>query len=84
MGMFDTIHFDCPNCKATIEVQSKGGECLMHNYRFDFVPIESALGITGETVVCQSCVKPFIIVSTSPNRVQMWLIPTPNHPTNWD
>lgn len=42
MGMFDSVWFECPNCKSRIEAQSKGGDCYLNNYTPDKVPYDVA------------------------------------------
>lgn len=38
MGMFDTIHVNCPVCGEEHEFQSKSGECLLRCYSLDNCP----------------------------------------------
>lgn len=39
MGMFDTIHFNCPNCGAANEYQSKIGDCSLRDYSISDAPL---------------------------------------------
>lgn len=38
MGMFDTVFMNCPMCKERLEVQSKGGECILAEYELQDAP----------------------------------------------
>lgn len=42
MGMFDTITFNCPNCREPLEAQSKGGDCILNTYDHTAVPLDVA------------------------------------------
>lgn len=61
MGMFDTVHFTCPNCKEKITEQTKSGKCNLEDYHQSYVPIEAASGLLGLTVRCNNCDKEYII-----------------------
>ena len=51
MGMFDSVFYDCP-CGATVEWQSKAGECCMGAFSPGEVPLAIAGDLHGE---CQQC-----------------------------
>ena len=57
MGMFDRVFLKCPNCKETLEFQSKGGECILNQYTEKNVSWDVALSINGEIVKCPKCSK---------------------------
>jgi len=75
MGMFDTITFLCPQCKESLEVQSKAGDCLLNDFNFKEVPILIAEDIKGEKVYCGNCDLSFKIEldDTIPKTVRMRL-----------
>ena len=35
MGMFDTVHYNCPTCGSANEYQSKMGGCTLTDYYLD-------------------------------------------------
>ena len=55
MGMFDTVKFKCPECGAELELQSKAGECVLHEYHYKAVPPEIAIDLDGRNVLCEHC-----------------------------
>lgn len=38
MGMYDTVHFDCPHCGMDAEIQTKAGPCHLNDYQLADVP----------------------------------------------
>jgi len=40
MGCFDSIWVPCPDCGEESEFQSKGGECLLQNYKLHEAPAD--------------------------------------------
>ena len=57
MGLFDIIFVKCPNCRETLEFQSKGGDCSLTRYTEKNVPWDVILSINGEITKCQKCFK---------------------------
>lgn len=59
MGVFDSIYFDCPGCKDSIEVQSKAAENgpSMRTFSSNEVPKAIAVDIDEDTVICESCAR---------------------------
>jgi len=57
MGMFDKILIKCPNCKETLEFQSKGGECVLDKFTWKNVPWDVILPVSGEIIKCPKCLK---------------------------
>ena len=55
--MFDKIFLKCPNCKGTLEFQSKGGECMLDEYEEGNVSWDVILPVNGEIVRCLKCLK---------------------------
>ena len=53
MGCYDAIQFNCLDCGAVIEAQSKGGRCMMDVFPCDAVPIEVAGMPIGDVVKCK-------------------------------
>lgn len=39
MGMFDTLHFECPECRETTSYQSKLGERSLRDYNLNDAPL---------------------------------------------
>lgn len=60
MGLFDTVHVSCPNCKGSIDIQTKSGECSLSDYTVDDMPMSVAEGILGLDT-CHHCELCFII-----------------------
>jgi len=54
MGLFDIVKFWCPRCQEKIEVQSKAGDCELHEY-FSAAPASIAGDLNGEYVYCEGC-----------------------------
>ena len=73
MGSFDRVTFECPCCHAVIEVQSKAGPCLMHNYHQSSVPTVVAVDINGEGRTCSGCGTVFRLKADLPARVHIYL-----------
>lgn len=77
MGMFDRILFTCPNCQATIEEQSKAGDCLLIDYNQNAVPLQIAGDIVDSELYCESCKETFVITADNippPTTIQMKLV----------
>ena len=60
MGMFDTIHFNCPNCGKRIEAQSKSGPCSLGMHNNQSVPLEVAIDANGHAPYKCDCGKEWI------------------------
>lgn len=74
MGMFDSVNFRCPECRGTVEVQSKAGPCNLENYSEDEVPAKVAADIVGEEAWCEACKRSWKVYSlNSPQLVMMRL-----------
>jgi transcription elongation factor Elf1 len=67
MGMYDTILFNCPACNAEIQEQSKAGKCIMKTYSADSIPLNIAMDIDGNDLLCHECGKHFKISLPPPN-----------------
>lgn len=74
MGMFDTIHFNCPVCKNKIEVQTKGGKCDLLTYHQKSVPADAAGYVRGDNVTCANCNNSFYIAGPEMPRVKLRLV----------
>ncbi len=76
MGMFDSIHFECPGCFQILSTQSKAGDCMLTDYPQDVVPVDIAGDIVGSFVYCDQCLKSFEIkFGPNPRRtVPMMLV----------
>jgi uncharacterized C2H2 Zn-finger protein len=55
MGMFDTVHFECPKCGHAIEEQSKVGPLDLKDFQASAVPLAIADSLDGESVFCPGC-----------------------------
>jgi hypothetical protein len=74
MGMYDTIHIPCPKCQTPVDIQSKGGECLLNNYTLDTAPVDVLLGLMDRGYIdqcdkCKAYLKPVVEVQ----RPVVWL-----------
>ena len=76
MGLFDTVNFWCPQCRAKIEVQSKAGSCLLAEIDERQVPLDIAADIEGEEAWCKDCDGPFEVVRDErpPTTIGMYLL----------
>lgn len=72
MGMYDTIEIPCPHCGATVEVQSKGGPCLLKTYPAHAVPLAVA-GDARFPERCEGCGLTWDVV-TVPSVVEVKLV----------
>ncbi len=73
MGMFDTLHFNCPDCGKQFEEQTKAGECLLRNFHQNSVPTLVAAQVVGDLICCPHCSVRFVIGTSLPERVQLTL-----------
>lgn len=73
MGLFDSVMFQCPKCKGTVEVQSKAGDCILKEYPEDDVPTAIAADIDGEVYWCVVCSEDFRVITTLSKTVRCWL-----------
>ena len=55
MGMFDAVMFECPICNASMEAQSRAGECILRTFSSVNVPPKIATSLDGELVHCEAC-----------------------------
>ncbi len=74
MGLFDEVCFTCLDCGGRATVQSKAGDCEMHQFSADEVPVEIAADVIGEYALCDECgtafeVQSFIGVNSVPMRI---------------
>ena len=55
MGMYDTVHVNCPKCFEPDSTQSKAGDCRLYDYTLYDAP-PAVLGDTaGEEFTCKKC-----------------------------
>ncbi|MHA2066687.1 MAG: hypothetical protein ACXABY_20130 [Candidatus Thorarchaeota archaeon] len=75
MGVFDSVRFDCPNCKAekAIEAQSKAGECSLRLFDPRNVPVEIAVDLFNQNVYCYQCNHTYKIDGNVPTYVSLHL-----------
>ncbi len=70
MGMFDSVHVDCPECDNTIEFQSKAGECILNDYKIYNAPPEILGDLHNESETCQNCGRVVTIIVQTIARVE--------------
>lgn len=72
--MYDTVHIPCPKCGADVDVQSKGGECLLGNFTTDTAPVDVLLGLKDRNYVdqCDKC-KAYLKTVVEVGRPIVWL-----------
>ena len=61
MGCFNTVYFDCPNCKETISEQTKNGDCSMQYKHIEDADLADVQGISGYPIKCYECNHEFIV-----------------------
>ena len=73
MGLFDSVRWDCPDCKAKhmVEVQSKTGPCLLKCYDPLNVPLDMAVGMVGQRAICHKCRKEYVISGDAPISMKL-------------
>ena len=74
MGMYDTINIPCPKCGATVDIQSKGGDCLLRNFTTDTAPVDVILGLKNHGYLdqCDKC-GVYLKVVVEEQRPLVWL-----------
>lgn len=55
MGMYDSVFGDCPECRASVEFQSKAGNCTLHEYELSSIPTDIAADLDGDIETCKHC-----------------------------
>ena len=55
MGMFDTVKFKCPNCGHAIKEQTKVGDLRCRVYPQYEVPVNIAVCLDRDSLVCDHC-----------------------------
>lgn len=65
MGMFDTVHFNCPKCGALNNEQTKSGPCLMIDAWLDEQHPDLPAMTPGmgdrDGLFCSACATPLVI-----------------------
>ena len=74
MGMFDTVKFDCPDCKETISEQTKSGPCNLNEYFAHAVPLSIAGCLDGDVLSCPLCRKDWRVRVASTKTVPLELV----------
>jgi hypothetical protein len=75
MGMFDTVHFNCPSCNKLMEVQTKAGDCNLRIYHSDEVPLGIADDLNGDKEECGNCHTKLVIKLRTSNRAPLFMMP---------
>lgn len=74
MGMFDTVHFNCPNCGHDIEQQTKAGDRELKHFNQYEVPINIALRFNGTVIYCENCGGVYKLkMAELPSTVELYL-----------
>jgi len=55
MGSFDIVYVQCPECNTLETIQSKGGSCLLIEYKQDWVPGNVAGVLHNREFTCKKC-----------------------------
>lgn len=57
MGMYDTVHITCPNCRKVTELQSKAGASMLEEYPLELAPPEIVADLIKyeNPIKCVSC-----------------------------
>lgn len=72
MGMFDTLHMQCPNCGQRTSEQTKGGECQLLDLELDEQPMATE-GIVDQPFNCEKCEKLIVVKRWQPPRYQAYV-----------
>ena len=68
MGMFDTVVWDCPECRTTgsIREQTKGmPDPQMREFPSHSVPLQATRGV-GQYVTCEACERQYLTLALVP------------------
>jgi len=61
MGMYDSLFVKCGHCNCDIEFQTKNGECKLHKYTTETIPLYLLESMDNQTEDCPWCGKRSII-----------------------
>ena len=76
MGMFDEIRVECPDCRGTFHIQSKGAaDPLLRVFDQHSVPTSVASYVDGDVETCRHCDTSWKVVTEVPDRVRVRLYP---------
>ncbi len=70
MGMFDSVHAECPGCLHSVEFQSKAGECVLRDFSLFNAPSEILGDLHNESETCQNCGRVVTIIVETIARVE--------------
>lgn len=62
MGMYDSVHVNCPECHTVYEFQSKAGKCLLEEYPLMDAPLALLTDLYPPVATCKKCKSSFKIV----------------------
>ena len=60
MGMFDTVHMECPHCHKSTSEQTKIGACRLGEYLLNEDAI-TTMGMVDSIICCEECKQPFTV-----------------------
>jgi predicted RNA-binding Zn-ribbon protein involved in translation (DUF1610 family) len=83
MGMFDTVHYQCPSCGEVTEAQTKAGDCTLMDYHAypdgsDLPPtLMAALADRQKArpIICSSCGKRYRLVLINKPTALVQVVP---------
>lgn len=65
MGCYDTIMIPCPKCGEIYEAQSKSGDCLLREYKFEDCPEDVMENVNRHApFICSNCQTSFMVEMT--------------------
>jgi ribosomal protein L34E len=76
MGLFNSIYFECPQCGATIEGQSKGGNPFLETFKKEDVPIDVAAELSIPEK-CHQCGRRLGLHSNMPKSISFQIVALP-------
>ena len=71
MGVYDSVLFHCPFCGEGFDIQSKVGDCQLHTYKLDKVPLSIAKDVSMERVKCACGKNLSLMIAPSGSYVKM-------------
>ena len=69
MGVYNTVHGDCPHCGSDTTMQDKSGDPDFSDFFVGNLPISVASSLNGEIDTCDECGDRIIFEASIPKRV---------------
>lgn len=54
MGMYNEVHYNCPECGSDIIDQTKSGSCQLKRFNHNLVPLAEVSGLESD-LWCDNC-----------------------------